>query len=146
MVALPLTKIPTLIYKTTPPFCHEWQRVNHWEGVISSSYSELEASSSSSSLPSVEELSADSRRWESKTTKTRLSASYATDSSVHLTHLIRNVVKTTTKISTHVLKLVHNGSKGRLNSRRRRRRRWSRRRRRTEGRRSIILHTRPLSR
>ena len=37
--------------KTTPPFCHEWQRVSHWEVVISSSLEEL-ASSSSSSLTS----------------------------------------------------------------------------------------------
>ena len=42
-----------------------------------------------------------------KTTKARLAGSDAIDSSVHLTHLIRQMVKTTTKISTHVLKLLH---------------------------------------
>ena len=49
-------------------------------------------------------------RWRRKTTKTRLVASDATDSSVHVTHLIRQMVKTTTKISTYVLKLLHDVS------------------------------------
>ena len=57
----------------------------------------------------------------SKTTNMRLSSSDATNFSVHLTHLIRNMVKTTTKISTHMLKLIHNGSKRCLYSRRGRR-------------------------
>ena len=42
----------TLIIKTTPHFCYEWQRVNHWEKVISSSLVKLEASSLSPSPPS----------------------------------------------------------------------------------------------
>ena len=41
----------TFIINTTP-FCHKWQRVNHWEIVISSTYSEPEASPLSSSPPS----------------------------------------------------------------------------------------------
>ena len=42
----------TLIPKTTPPFCHEWQRASHWEVVISSSLKELASLSSSASPPS----------------------------------------------------------------------------------------------
>ena len=51
-------------------------------------------------------------RWRHKTTKVRLVASDAIDSGVHLTHLIEQMVKTTTKISTHVLKLLHDVNKG----------------------------------
>ena len=57
---LPLTKIisytnsppnymTTFIPKTTSPFCHKWQRVIHWEAVISSSPKKLAPSSSSAS-------------------------------------------------------------------------------------------------
>ena len=61
----------------------------------------------------------------SKSAMTRLSASDATNPSIHLTHVIKNVVKT--KISMHMLKMVHNGSKRCLYSRRgRRSRRWRR--------------------
>ena len=59
-----------------------------------------------------------------ETTKTRLSTSNTTNLGVHLTHLIRKMVKTTTKISTHELKLIHDGSERCLYSRRR----WSRHR------------------
>ena len=59
-----------------------------------------------------------------KTTKMRLSVSNATNFGVHLTHLIRKMVKMTTKISPHVLKLIHNGRKRCLYFRRGR---WSRR-------------------
>ena len=62
----------------------------------------------------------------SKTAKTRLSASDATNSSVHLTHLIKKMVKTTTKINTHELKLIHNGSESDPYSRKRRWNRWGR--------------------
>ena len=58
----------------------------------------------------------------SKATKTGLSASNMTNPGVYLTHLIRKMVKTTTKISTHELNLIHDGSERCLNSRRRR---WS---------------------
>ena len=71
----------------------------------------------------------------SKTAKTRLSASNATNPSVHLTHLIRKMVKTTTKISTHELKLIHNGSESDPYSRRRR---WSRRGRGLRGKDSVL--------
>ena len=56
-------------------------------------------------------LSRIERRRMSKITETRLLLSDVTNSSVHLTHLIRKMVKTTTKINTHVLKLIQNGSK-----------------------------------
>ena len=56
-------------------------------------------------------LSKPKRGRRSKTTKTRLSSSDATNSGVHLTRFIRNMVKMTTKISTHMLKLSHNGNK-----------------------------------
>ena len=39
--------------------------------------------------------------------------------SVHLTNLFKNVVKMTTKIYTHMLKLIHDGSKRCLYFRRR---------------------------
>ena len=58
MLAFPLTLRLISSTKTTPPFCHEWQRVYHWDVIISLSYSkpkpEPEASSSSSP-PSEEE-------------------------------------------------------------------------------------------
>ena len=56
-------------------------------------------------------LSRIERRRMSKITETRLLMSDATNSSVHLTHLIRKMVKMTTKINTHVLKLIQNGNK-----------------------------------
>ena len=63
------------------------------------------------------------RRWrKSKVTKMGLSTSNTTNLGVHLTYLIRKMVKTTTKISTHELKLIHDGSERCLYSRRR----WSR--------------------
>ena len=81
----------------------------------------------------------------SKTTKVRLEASDATNPGVHLTHLIKNMVKTTTKISTHKLKLIHEGSERDLSFRRiRGRSRWGRG---SRGRNSICqsrLHTRLL--
>jgi len=42
-------KYKTLKTKTTPPFCHEWQRASHLEVVISSSLEELASSSSTAS-------------------------------------------------------------------------------------------------
>ena len=57
----------------------------------------------------------------SKTTKMKLSTSDTTNPSVHLTHLIRKMVKTTTKINMHKMELIHDGSKRCLYSRRRRR-------------------------
>ena len=62
----------------------------------------------------------------SKATKTGLSASDTTNPSVLLTHLIRKMVKTTTKINMHKLKLSRDGSERCLYSRRRR---WSRHKR-----------------
>ena len=47
----------TLIPKTTPPFCHAWKMVSHWEAIISLSLEELEASSSSASPPLESPLS-----------------------------------------------------------------------------------------
>ena len=47
----------TLICKITPPFCHEWQRVHHWEVVISTSLEELEPSTPSTSSPLEEDSS-----------------------------------------------------------------------------------------
>ena len=57
-------------------------------------------------------------RRRSKSAKTRLTASNVTYLGVHLTHLIKKIVKTTTKISTNELKLIHNSSKRCLNSKR----------------------------
>ena len=76
-------------------------------------------------------------RWgrKSKTTKMGLSPSNTTNPGVHLTHLIRNMVKKTTKISTHELELIHDGSKRCLYSRRRR---WSRQGRGSRGIGSIL--------
>ena len=53
----------------------------------------------------------------------RLSVSDPTNPGVHLTHLISKMVKMTTKISMHVLKLIHDGNKRCLYSKSRR---WSR--------------------
>ena len=61
----PLNKKTTLTCKTTSLFCHEWQRVHHWEVVISSSLEELEPLASSlSSSPSEEDSSAGSGEGE----------------------------------------------------------------------------------
>ena len=50
------------------------------------------------------------RRWRrSKTDNASLSACYATNSGVHLTHLICEIVKMTTKVNLHSLKLHHDG-------------------------------------
>ena len=46
--------------KITSPFCHEWQRVSHWEVIILSSLEELALSSSSS--PSSPSLSTEAFR------------------------------------------------------------------------------------
>ena len=64
--------------------------------------------------------------WErgSKTTKARLAASDATNLGVHLTHLIKKMVKMTTKISTHVLKLLHDAREIDIYPRGWRRGRW----------------------
>ena len=66
--------------------------------------------------------------WErrSKATKTRLSVSDTTNPGVHLTHFIKKMVKMTTKISMHELKLIHDSSERCLYSRRRRRSRCRR--------------------
>ena len=60
------------------------------------------------------------RERRSETTKMRLLASDKTNPGVHLTHLIRKMVKTTTEISTHELKPIHDGSERCLYSKRRR--------------------------
>ena len=65
-------------------------------------------------------------RWGCKTTKVRLVASDATDSSVHLIHLIRQMVKTTIKISMHVLEQLHDASERDIYPRGGRRGRWGR--------------------
>ena len=52
---------------------------------------------------------------------TSLFTGNATDSSVNLTHLICETVKTTTKVSLHLLKLCHDGLEGHTTSRRSRR-------------------------
>ena len=57
-------KKTTLMYKTTLPFCHKWQKVHHWEVVISSSLKELELSTSSSSSPPEENSSRGSSEGE----------------------------------------------------------------------------------
>ena len=87
-------------------------------------------------------LSKPRRGRRSKTTKTRLSSSDATNSGVHLTRLIRNMVKMTTKISTHMLKLSHNGNKRCLYSGRGR---CSRRWRGLRGKSSILRSTKSSS-
>ena len=71
----------------------------------------------------------------SKATKTGLSTSDTTNTSVHLTHLTKKMVKTTTKISRHKLKLIHDGSETCLSSRRKR---WSRHKRGSRGVDSIL--------
>jgi len=48
----------------------------------------------------------------------RLTVSDATNPGVHLTHLIINMVKTTTEISMYMLKLIQDGSKRSLYSKR----------------------------
>ena len=53
-----------------------------------------------------------------KSAKARLTASDVTNPGVHLTHLIKKIVQKITKISTHELKLIHNGSKRCLSSKR----------------------------
>ena len=45
-----------------------------------------------------------------------LSTGNATKSGVHLTHLICEIVKTTTKVSLHLLKLRHDGLEGHTTS------------------------------
>ena len=55
-----------------------------------------------------------------ETNKARLSTGNATDSGVNLTHLICKIVKTSTKINLHLLKLRHDGHQGHTNCRRRR--------------------------
>ena len=102
----------TLKPKTTPPFCHEWQRASHWEVVISSSVEEL--ASSSSTVASGEE--------EGKGAKPAMRA-YPSYSGVHLTYLINEIVKT----SIHPLKLCHDGLQGHTTSRGGKRN-WGRRR------------------
>ena len=53
------------------------------------------------------------RRWRgSATTMARLSTGNVIDSGVYLTHLIGEIVKTSTKISLHPLKLRHDGLQG----------------------------------
>ena len=81
----------------------------------------------------------------SKTTKARLEVSDATNLGVHLTHLIRKMVKTPTKINTHKLKLIHDGSKRNLCSRRRRMSIWRRRSRSMGSIRQSRLHMWPFS-
>ena len=55
-------------------------------------------------------------------TEARLLASDTTNFSAHLTHLIRKIVKKTTKINMHEMKLIHDSGERCLYSRRRR---WS---------------------
>ena len=66
----------------------------------------------------------------SKTSHASLLAGNAAYSSVHLTHLISGIVKTTTKVSLHLLKLLHDDLEGHTTSHGRGRsgRRWSRKR------------------
>ena len=53
--------VTTLIPKTTPPFCHKWQRASHWEAIIFSLLEELASSSLlSSSSPKPSSLSSSS--------------------------------------------------------------------------------------
>ena len=63
------------------------------------------------------------RGRKSKIAETRLTASDTINPGIHLTHLIRKIVKTTIKIGRHVLKLIHDGRERCLYLRRRR---WSR--------------------
>ena len=53
----------------------------------------------------------------SKTCHASLSASNAAHSIVHVTHLINEIVKTTTKVSLHLLKLLHDGLEDHTTSR-----------------------------
>ena len=71
------------------------------------------------------------RRWRRiKTSHASLPTGNVAYSGVHLTHLISEIVKTTTKVSLHPLKLLHNGIKGhttsgeRGRSRRKQSQRW----------------------
>ena len=56
------------------------------------------------------------RGWRSKTNHSNLFVGIATNSSVHLTHLICEIVKTTTKVNLHLLKLCHDGLEGHITS------------------------------
>ena len=56
------------------------------------------------------------RGWRSKANHASLFAGNATDLGVHRTHLICEIVKTTTKVSLHSLKLHHDGLKGHTTS------------------------------
>ena len=102
----------TLIYQTTPPFCHGWQRVHYWEVVISNITRRARAIDIIIII-SIRRglLSRLEWRWGRETIKARLAASDATDFGVHMTHFIRQIVKTTTKINIHVLKLIHDVSR-----------------------------------
>jgi len=65
-----------------------------------------------------------------KTNHARLPSGNAVYSGVHLTHFISEIVNTTTKVSLHPLKLLHDGLDGHTTNRRRRRSRRRRSRRR----------------
>ena len=54
----------TLMYKTTLNFYHKWQKVHHWEVIISSSLEELEPLASSSLSPPEKDSSRGSSKGE----------------------------------------------------------------------------------
>ena len=105
----------TFISKTTPPFCHEWQRVRvlsrHRICTARASISIISILRSSSIIIIIIILILSLRslwsRWrrslKNKTTQDCLSSCNTVDTSVHLIQLSRKCIK----VSIHALKLCH---------------------------------------
>ena len=108
--------ITTLISKTTPPFCHEWQRVS-----ISSRHLVITGCASIPILIIIIVIGVvlgclERRRGKlHETTKASLPFGNIADTSIHLTQLITESVKA----SIHALKLHHNRIKSHTTHRRR---------------------------
>ena len=132
----PLKYKTTFKTKTTSPFCHEWLRVSHWEVVISSSLEEL---ATSSTIILISRGFWRRRGRGSKASHVSLFAGNATNSCVHLTHLICEKFVT----SIHPLKLCHDSIKSHTSYRGRRSRgaRSWRKRRNSRSYRIIRLHS-----
>ena len=138
LLTLPLSARLLSKPKLLPFFCHECQRASHWEVVISSSLEEL-ASSSYISTNIIILISWGLWRRKGRRCKANhasQSAGNATDSGVHLTHLIYEIVET----SIHPLKLCHDSIKSHTNFQGRRSRGGKSRRRRWNSRSCRIIH------
>ena len=112
---LPLTKcltlplrMTTLISKTTPPFCHEWQRVRvssrHLIGIASISIIIIR-SIIVITIIAILRIRSHGRRWwrgslSSKSAHGRLPSSYATNTNIHLIQLCGECIEA----SIHALK------------------------------------------